>query len=168
MIFATVGTQLPFPRLMEYLEEIGSDVGEPIVAQTCDADRRYANIESHAHLAPEEYSQMFRNASCVVAHAGIGTILTARKLAKPLILVPRRAALGEHRNDHQLATARQLATRLGLKIANSSEELRAAICNRAASPPIVRDASVFVCAVREMLRELHPAAESLGTPEAKP
>ena len=42
---------------------------------------------------------------------------------KPIILVPRRAALGEHRNDHQLATVRQLAERPGILIAHDETEL---------------------------------------------
>ena len=43
-------------------------------------------------------------AAAIVAHAGMGTILTALETGKRLLVMPRRAALGEHRNDHQLAT----------------------------------------------------------------
>ena len=37
--------------------------------------------------------------------------------------MPRRASLGEHRNDHQLATARQLEARAGLAVAWEAEAL---------------------------------------------
>jgi UDP-N-acetylglucosamine transferase subunit ALG13 len=39
----------------------------------------------------------------------MGTILTALEIRKPLLIFPRRAEQGEHRNDHQLATARYFA-----------------------------------------------------------
>ncbi|AOL93009.1 glycosyltransferase [Porphyrobacter sp. LM 6] len=59
----------------------------------------------------------------IVSHAGIGTILTAARFAKPIVLIPRRAALEEHRNDHQLATVAQLATRPGILVARDETEL---------------------------------------------
>ena len=39
----------------------------------------------------------------------MGTILTALEIGKPLLVMPRRASLGEHRNEHQLATAHRFA-----------------------------------------------------------
>ena len=38
----------------------------------------------------------------------MGTILTGLDLGKPVVVVPRLAACGEHRNDHQLATVEKL------------------------------------------------------------
>jgi len=60
----------------------------------------------------------------ILAHAGMGTILTAVDLGKPILVMPRRADQGEHRNDHQLATARQLQDVLGLCVAWDEDELR--------------------------------------------
>jgi UDP-N-acetylglucosamine transferase subunit ALG13 len=53
----------------------------------------------------------------------MGTILSAMEAGKPLLVMPRRAALGEHRNDHQMATAMRLEDRLGLAVAWDEEEL---------------------------------------------
>ena len=44
----------------------------------------------------------------IYAHAGMGTILSALKQDKPIIIVPRLASLKEHRNDHQIATAMRM------------------------------------------------------------
>jgi UDP-N-acetylglucosamine transferase subunit ALG13 len=65
-----------------------------------------------------------QSATIVVGHAGIGTMLNARLLRKPVVLFPRRAKLGEHRNDHQLATAAALAGRPGIGIARNDNDLR--------------------------------------------
>jgi UDP-N-acetylglucosamine transferase subunit ALG13 len=39
----------------------------------------------------------------------MGTILSALQYQKPIIVMPRRASLGEARNEHQLATVRRLS-----------------------------------------------------------
>ncbi len=129
MIFATVGTQLPFPRLAQYLHEIASSSNEAIVFQSADPQWHSTTMRAQAFMAPDAFEAAFCDARLVIGHAGIGTVLTARRLRKPLIMVPRRFALGEHRNDHQMATAAQLATASDIAIAHDAAGLRAALCN---------------------------------------
>ena len=61
----------------------------------------------------------------VVAHAGMGTILSALQWEKPILVMPRRASLGEQRNEHQLATARHLSELGKINVAMDEAELRA-------------------------------------------
>lgn len=117
MIFVTTGTQLPFPRLIRAMNDLAPTLDEPIVAQIGPDDGAYPALEIVGHLSPAAFEEHFSNARAVVAHAGIGTILSAKRLGKPLILVPRRHDQGEHRNDHQMATAREVEGRTGLHIA---------------------------------------------------
>lgn len=124
MILATVGTQLPFPRLIYALDRIAPDLGEKIIAQTGKIDGPLHNIEHCESVAPKAFDALFREARVVVSHAGIGTVIAAKKYSKPIILFPRRAALGEHRNDHQLATANQLRHHPGVYIAWDEAELK--------------------------------------------
>ena len=49
----------------------------------------------------------------MVAHAGTGSILTALDKGVPVIVFPRDDRYGEHRDDHQKQTARQME-RMGL------------------------------------------------------
>jgi hypothetical protein len=58
-----------------------------------------------------------------VAHAGMGTILSALELGTPVLVMPRRAALGEQRNDHQVATARRFKQLGGVGVAFDEHEL---------------------------------------------
>ena len=115
MIFVTVGTQLPFPRLMQAMNKLAPRLDEEIIAQTGET-RPYSKMEVHHSVAPDRFATFFSRARLVVAHAGIGTVLSARKLNKPLVMVPRRASFKEHRNDHQLATARQMEKRTGVHV----------------------------------------------------
>ncbi len=125
MIFATVGTQLPFPRLMNALDDMAGRHKLEIFAQTCDENFKPKNITAKPNLHPDEFAAAFKKASIVVAHAGIGTILSAKQHGKPLILMPRKASLGEHRNEHQTATVQQMHHRKGLYVADTVEQLEA-------------------------------------------
>ncbi|MEX2517999.1 MAG: glycosyltransferase [Paracoccaceae bacterium] len=123
MIFATVGTQLPFARLIDALDALVLELGETIIAQTGPKDGRWPHLDRRETLTPVEFEQIFTSARVVVAHAGIGTILSAKRWRKPLVILPRRHALGEHRNDHQLATARQVEKLAGIHVAWQVDDL---------------------------------------------
>jgi UDP-N-acetylglucosamine transferase subunit ALG13 len=123
VIFATVGTQLAFHRFLSALDRIAGAHGLEVFAQTCGEEEGFQHIQSSAHLSPADYESYIHKADRVVGHAGIGTIIAARRAEKPLILFPRRAALGEHRNDHQLATVQSFADRSGIYIAHDEAML---------------------------------------------
>lgn len=123
MILVTTGTQLPFPRLVAAMDRLAPVLGERVVAQIGPDTGTYPNLETHARLEPETFEALFREARVVVAHAGIGTVLAASRHGKPLVLMPRRHALGEHRNDHQTATAEALRGRPGLYLVADESDL---------------------------------------------
>ncbi len=137
MIFVTVGGQKSFDRLVDCVDAWAAerDLGRgEVLAQIGRTDRTPAHIDSVASLGPAEYRQAFLGADLVVAHAGMGTILTALDLGKPLLVMPRRAELGEHRNDHQLATARQLEELVQLAVAWDEAGLRARLADPSSIP----------------------------------
>jgi len=124
VILATVGTQLPFPRLLRALDRIADAHGLKIVDQ-------------REFVGPAEFDALAREASVIVGHAGIGTIIGADRVSRPLILFPRHASLGEHRNEHQLATARAVEVREGISVAWDEERLEALLTGPAL-PPLKR------------------------------
>ena len=123
MIFATVGTQLPFPRLLQALDKLAERHNLDVFAQSADPTAELRNINAKEHLPPSEFQQHVDQADLIVGHAGIGTVLTALRAEKPLIVLPRRAALDEHRNEHQMATARALKQTPGIYIAWTEVDL---------------------------------------------
>lgn len=108
MIFATIGTQAPFDRFIKILDSLAANIDEEVVAQTIKSDYKAENIKIVGFLAPDEFNDYFAKARIIVAHAGMGTIISALKQQKPIVVMPRLASLGEHRNDHQMATAMRL------------------------------------------------------------
>lgn len=125
MIFVTVGTQLAFPRLVDALNMWAADTSEEVIAQTLQQPRDWPNLTCHPTLEPAAFEDLFGRARVVVGHAGIGTILSAFRHSRPLIILPRRLALGEHRNDHQIATAQAVQDLRGLHVAWQAEEIAA-------------------------------------------
>lgn len=110
MIFATMGTQIPFDRFLRMLDQVAPLLnGEQIIAQTISGTYKPTNFETVGLIGPELFNRYISSARVIVAHAGMGTIISALTAHKPIVVVPRIAAQGEHRNEHQLATARRLS-----------------------------------------------------------
>ena len=109
-IFITVGTDLPFDRLIRAVDAWAADNPQHhVYAQIGATSYQPENIEYAPFIEPADFKQRFREADIIVSHAGMGTILSSLQYQKPLLVMPRIAALGEHRNEHQLATAKHLA-----------------------------------------------------------
>lgn len=134
MIYVTVGTMfLDFPRLILKMDEIAHDTGERVVIQrgmgkTTPQYSEYFDFKAH-----EEVLALQSEARLIVCHAGIGCVLDALYVRKPLIVVPRLKRYKEHMTDHQLDVAEAVERRgwgrMVLDMANLP-----ALC--AAPPPV--------------------------------
>lgn len=125
MIYVTVGTQLAFDRLIEAVDEWAQQrPQQDIFAQIGPAKYFPKHFPYADFLTPAASNEKIEAADFVIAHAGMGSILTALKFQKPLIIMPREASLGEHRNDHQLATANWVKSISGIFVVWSVEELK--------------------------------------------
>lgn len=124
MIFVTIGTQFPFDRLIEMLDRIAPELDEEIYAQVLKGKYKPKHIKTLDFIEPDEFEEVFVQARLVVAHAGMGTILSSLRRSKPLIIFPRIAALGEHRNEHQTATALMIKENNYAYVATDEKELR--------------------------------------------
>lgn len=162
MIFVTVGHELRFDRLIQVLDKWSSNNSEQeIFAQVAELnDIGYVpeNFEWKSFLTPEEFKDKFRQADLVVAHAGMGTIITAMTLKKPLIIVPRKGSLKETRNDHQIATADQFSRRDGIYAAHEDTDLGTILDELIRNPPsLTGEASpqfaqpILISAIREII-----------------
>ena len=125
MIFATVGTQLPFNRLIRTLDEWAASNPEvEVFAQTGTTQYVPGSINWQSRMSPKEFELKLKQCSMVVAHAGIGSIISAMELGKPIIVMPRKASLSEHRNDHQLATAEEFRRKQLVQVAFDASSLK--------------------------------------------
>lgn len=124
MIFLTVGTQLHFDRLVRAVDQALSErPGLQVFAQIAEGNYRPKHMEYSPFLSPRDFEQHFTNATHIIGHAGMGTIIQSLLQQKPVLIMPRRAALGEQRNEHQLATARRFRNRAGVLVAEDEDQL---------------------------------------------
>lgn len=156
MILVTVGTQLAFDRLVEAVDLwLERNPSEKAFAQIGPAEYRPQHLESQGFVRPDQADLLFSKADLIVSHAGMGSILTALKYKKPILIMPRRAALGEHRNDHQLATAKWLGGKPGVTVAWEADDVARLLDDRAnllggegisefASPELIANLKNFI------------------------
>ncbi len=127
MIFLTVGTQLPFDRLVKTMDQWCKDnPAEEVFGQIAEPGPngyKPENFEWQPFIDPTEFVKKYEQAEMIVAHAGMGAIITALTKSKPIIIIPRRAENAEHRNDHQMATANRFKDRANISVAFNENEL---------------------------------------------
>jgi UDP-N-acetylglucosamine transferase subunit ALG13 len=126
MIFVTVGSQLPFDRLTAAVDDWAADRPDAElfgqVGATLSPPTNFASVST---MSPEEYQQRFAEAELIVAHVGMGTIITALELGKPLLMLPRLASLKESRNDNQVGTAWHFRSFAQFEMVESESEIPA-------------------------------------------
>ena len=124
MIFVTVGTQLPFDRLIKAIDHWASqNRTADVFAQIGPTKYEPQNIQWSRFIDAEGFRKRVEQADAIVAHAGMGSIITALELAKPIVVMPRCAHLGEHRNDHQVATAKRFQAQGSIHVAFDETEM---------------------------------------------
>ncbi|AQT69460.1 hypothetical protein STSP2_02650 [Anaerohalosphaera lusitana] len=158
MIFLTVGAQFGFDRLVKAVDmcvEKGV-IKDDLFAQVGNGRYIPRNFPFKPLLNSKQYGEQFANASAVIGHAGMGTIITALKMNKPLLAMPRLKEFGEVVNDHQIAICRRFAAEGLLLPAYSETELPERVVNLAEFVPLKREPQpekVFD-RIREFLKEL--------------
>lgn len=107
MICVTVGThQQPFQRLLDALSALPAD---ELVVQFGYGSPPPGAARATAFMSFGEMLDHISKADAVVTHAGVGTILCARRLGHVPVVVPRLRCYGEHVDDHQAELTRALA-----------------------------------------------------------
>ena len=121
MIFLTVGTHEPFDRLVRAVDAWCAETPEAeVFGQITDpgpSGYRPENLEWESKMTPERHESIVRDSQFVISHAGIGSMIAAMSLSKPIVVLPRRSHLRETRNDHQYATAQRWQSRPGVFVA---------------------------------------------------
>ena len=106
MIFVTVGTHhQPFPRLLDGLAALP---GESLVVQHGCGPAPPGVAYAVAFMPFDEMLRSFESCDLVITHAGVGSIVAARRAGHVPIVVPRLKRFGEHVDDHQEQLTRAL------------------------------------------------------------
>lgn len=104
MIFVCIGSRdYQFNRLLKALDalvETGA-LKEEIFAQIGQSQYIPEHYAWERYLDADTFRRHLSEADLIISHAGVGTLLSALKMGKSVIAVPRYAKFGEHIDDHQ-------------------------------------------------------------------
>lgn len=150
MIYVTVGTMfLDFPRLITKMDAIAQDTGEHIIIQRGMGPTTPRFCEHFDFKPREEVIALQEQARLIVCHAGIGSVIDALTVKRPLIVVPRLAQYREHLNDHQLDIAQAVERRGWGRMILDVNDLPEACANPPAPPAHYHPAKArLIAAVR--------------------
>lgn len=127
-IFIVVGTQEPFDRMIKAIDEWAENQkGYSIFAQISKAQYEPRSFEFTDFIDPDLFDLRFNEADLIISHAGMGTIISALAHGKPIIVMPRLAANHEHRNDHQVDTAKSFQELGYVKAVYNDREMHEAL-----------------------------------------
>lgn len=105
MILVILGTQdKSFHRLLDEVERLIDNgmIKEEVIAQNGYTEFHPRHIKMHPFLDRTEMAKLQKEASYVITHAGVGSIMECLEQKKKVIVVPRLKKYKEHTNDHQL------------------------------------------------------------------
>ena len=138
MILVLLGTQNnSFSRLLEQIEKCIKTyiIKEKVVVQAGATNFESKKMEIFDYRPKEEIQELIQEASFVITHGGVGSIITGLQNNKKVIVAPRLAKYDEHMNDHQLQITENFSKAGYILPVFELENLPKAIKNIAAFKP---------------------------------
>ena len=105
MVLIMLGTQNnSFHRLLEEVDKLIQEkiINEEVIVQAGYTKYNSKNMKIVDFVPKEEIEELEKNASYIITHGGVGSIITSIEQGKKVIAVPRLKQYNEHVNDHQL------------------------------------------------------------------
>jgi UDP-N-acetylglucosamine transferase subunit ALG13 len=159
MIVVTIGTnEQPFDRLIRAARALDSD---ELLVQYGSSREPHGRGEWVEFLSFDELAAKACEARAVVCHAGVGSIMLARRCGHVPIVMPRRHHLGEAVDDHQVFLAKRLAKSGIVTLVEDEQQLAAALGAptgaAAAGAGTISGAGALTADLRALLGELGAA-----------
>lgn len=155
LLFATVGATLPFERLVSSVAELKARGGLPedVIIQTGVGAQKPEGVESVETMSFDRIQELLTEADIVVCHGGTGSLITALRKGCRVVAFPRLMEKGEHYDNHQAEITGAFAARGLIAVANSTDELEAALEQVRSRPPVLAttDASELMRYLEDVL-----------------
>jgi UDP-N-acetylglucosamine transferase subunit ALG13 len=158
MILVTTGTnEQAFDRLVRAAAVLSES--ETAFVQYGSSRVPHGKGEWVAFVDFDDLAARMRSARVVVCHAGVGSIMLARRCGHRPVVVPRRMHLGEAVDDHQLHLAQRLHRAGIVLLVGDERELPTAVATRGATntpaaPAAIAGAAALTADLRGFLSTL--------------
>ena len=115
---------MPFHRLISAVDEwaVGNQSIE-IFGQIGSDPRPPAHFKWVNFVSPSEFRETIKSADLVVAHGGVGTLITAMQFSIPMLILPRQSELGETRCNHQFEICNKFSNMGAIEVAYNKYDL---------------------------------------------
>jgi UDP-N-acetylglucosamine transferase subunit ALG13 len=164
VIFASVGSMLPFERLVQGVDEWARDnPGQVVYIQIGETEYEPRHVPFTRMMPMAEYRERLRACDLFVAHVGMGSILQALEERKQTLMLPRHQEWGEHTTDHQIHTAERFGHLPGLKVVDSVADLHREMTALLADP-IKMDEAISDHASPELLAGVRSFLDGVRAP----
>lgn len=130
MIFVTVGSQkFPFDRLIREIDQLKMEgiITEEVFAQIGSSTYQPKSFLYVSFMDQALFEEKLAACDLLITHGGTGVIVTALKLKKKIIAVPRLAKYGEHVDDHQIELLEQFQEQHFIDYCKEIDELKSQI-----------------------------------------
>ena len=132
MVLVTTGTnEQSFDRLVQAAHGL---TGELVVQYGSSSITSGPHGQWIDFMPFDDLRAAMLEADIVVCHAGVGSVMLAIRCGKRPIVMPRRVALGEAVDDHQVPFARRLANVGAITVVEDEAELALAIAAQREQP----------------------------------
>ena len=104
MILVSLGTQdKQFTRLLIMIQKLIEDkiIVEEVIVQAGYTKFESSQMQIFDYVSMEKFNSLLNECDLLITHGGVGTIMSALKIKKPVIACARLSEYQEHHNDHQ-------------------------------------------------------------------
>lgn len=139
MILVLLGTQNnSFHRL---LEEVEKNIEDKTIKEEVIVQAGYTKYESNKMkimdlMSKEQLSKFQDEASLIITHGGVGSIVSSIEKGKKVIAVPRKHEYGEHVNNHQIQIVKDFNDKGYIIGIENVEDLKEAIIKSKIFEPV--------------------------------
>lgn len=132
MTFIIVGgvAEFDFSRILRITDQLcdeGVLDGKTTKAQIGHCSYQPKNYESYRFVDGEKFHKDIEEANLIITHGGVGTLVSALKLGKKVIVFPRLSIYNEHLDNHQLDICKAFSEKRYCMMATNKEELKECI-----------------------------------------
>lgn len=129
MTFIIVGgvVEFDFSRILKIVDQLcaeGCLDGRTTKAQIGYCSYQPKNYENYRFVDGDKFHADIENADLIITHGGVGTLVSALKFGKKVIVFPRLSKFNEHLDDHQLDISREYSAKGYCMMATDEDELK--------------------------------------------
>ena len=130
MVLVMLGTQNnSFHRLLEEIDRLIENkvINEEVIVQKGYTKYESKNMKTIDFISRDELENLEKQASYIITHGGVGSIVSSLEKGKKVIAVPRLHKYSEHVNDHQKEIIKKFNENKNIIGIRSVEELEDAV-----------------------------------------